>query len=102
MPFDDTSIAADSVILARLKEARHRIRIPQLWCKETIQTRGRRCMIGAFPTLKQNIWMDVQRLLIEHIPSRYNAIQHFNDAPETRHADVLAVFDAAIAELESK
>lgn len=56
------------------------------------------CMAGALIRLGE-ISTPAYRALLRHVTG--GTLMEFNDAPGTSHADVLAAFDAAIAEVSS-
>lgn len=92
--------------LAVLKAARHLIRHRWRWWQ--IQPRRwwppfRHCALTAVSAVvhydagRAN-W--AHRRLDDNLPSGFDYVSVFNDSPSTTHADVLALFDRAIAELE--
>lgn len=56
------------------------------------------CALGALREVVGGLAGDAFSLLCDQVPGRYKrGIARFNDAPTTTHADVMALFDRAIA-----
>lgn len=81
---------------------------PQKWCKHDYQIGNRMCAVGAVRSAQYG---DPQRApgsrsaahralkkLAEAVHGR--SVWQFNDSSKTRHADVMAAFDRAIASSE--
>jgi hypothetical protein len=109
MPLDGTGYptewsddAADADDLAALKVVRHRLRHRWRWGKwrgELAPSFARHCVLTAIP---RRYPMSIITRLQAQLPPGCRTIDGFNDAPETTHADVLALIDRAIAVLETK
>lgn len=92
-----------------LKAARAKIAKPENWCKGLAIKGNARCAMGALLAVcdSQNGRMnsyesEIPLLLKRFVPVRYGQVAAFNDAPETTHAKILALFDMAIAGEELK
>jgi hypothetical protein len=105
MPLDATGFAplppSGARDLAVLKAARHRIQHRWRWGKGR---RGKKplvlwkhCALTALGSL--NVSDTVFDRLHAQLPRGFRHIASYNDHPLTRHADVLAMFDRAIAAL---
>jgi hypothetical protein len=109
MPFDDArgfrSDEEDPVRQA-LRAARAVIATPDRWCKGSMYCHSsagldRRCLTGAVfgcPGVRGDIRRLAFRALDEAARRRgYHHPITFNDHPATTHADVMALFDEALA-----
>lgn len=115
MPLDSTGYLSPRVLtedeaddLAVLKAARHLIRhrwrwwggSPLWWFVPGLQ---RHCALTAVNAAARTCglrWLWAQDRLTNNLPPGWNSVAELNDHSTTRHADVLALFDRAIAELE--
>lgn len=59
------------------------------------------CVLGAVSRVRP-VEPQICRLLRAALPSHFTIISNFNDHPETRHTDVMALFDRAIALAEAE
>ena len=104
-----------------LKAARSKIDAPEKWTRECY-ARGEDgfyadmhgadavcfCAMGAVRSLIPNspsAWFVgdyVRNFINNHLPEGYRSIPAFNDNLDTTHADVLALFDRAIAAAEQE
>lgn len=97
----------DSQVTLNLIAARALIATPEKWLKGMLDNNaGCYCAMGAVRQIAvqpehQRLWRvsqtDEYKLLCRALPKPYFGIPGFNDARETTHADVLALFDRAIA-----
>jgi hypothetical protein len=89
-------------IAAVLLDARARLASGK-WCKrQEFDSNGNMCMQGALMAARNGIEADVDIYKIERLLGKHmwcSSIPGFNDASETTLADVLTVFDKALAEL---
>jgi hypothetical protein len=89
-------------IAAVLLDARARLASGK-WCKRhEFDSNGNMCMQGALMAARSSIEADVDIFKIEGLLGKHiwcSSIPGFNDASETTLADVLTVFDKALAEL---
>lgn len=108
MPFDGKQFQVEISPVARvLREAREKIEKPSNWCMIyfTHPDSGAHCIEGALNAVGCIFDNAVRDALIASIPAGHPALRHprniipmmFNDYPSTTHADVLALFDRAIA-----
>ena len=83
-----------------LQAARELIATEDKWCQGRSRSGGRICALeairmAALSTLSAKV---AERAIEEHIPLPYlDILPAFNDTPGRTHAEVLALFDAAIA-----
>lgn len=116
MPFDqvgfevETPVVVDSVwldkVLLMLQIGRDRIKSPELWCKNKLFLGDARCAVGAIygssasGTFDGTFDLDVIRegyaVLRSMLPAGVE-VPEFNNLPSTTQADILALFDCAIA-----
>lgn len=76
-----------------LRAAKARIDTPGKWCKHQGDNgNGRCCAFGAAWSSSPAL-----RALREALPEGNRSIAGYNDAPTTTHADIMALFDRAIA-----
>jgi hypothetical protein len=103
MPFDALpSTLTDEELhdLAVLKAARHRLRHPRRWgqaSRPSPPRSGSYCIVMAVAVEPAHSGALHRLNVAAGMPAHV-----FNDARTTRHADVLALFDRAIAELEAR
>jgi hypothetical protein len=102
MPFDQENFPLPAVetdeVLRVLTEARWWLNDPEHWCKHSADRDGRTCALGAVQKFNSGMWGDPKKYLEEQVPSMPHAcVINFNDWDATNHADVLALFDRAIA-----
>lgn len=89
-----------------LRAARAAIAAPGLWCKNAYEDGGRCCAIRALEVATCRLLGDAAfwraRQALRHaLPEGFLSVIAYNDAPTTTHADILALFDRAIAEEEA-
>jgi hypothetical protein len=116
MPFDQVNFVIPAVetdeVLRVLFAAKNRLRDPSLWCQEPMRG-GALCAgntaVAVAGELGLNVSGDFGRSLWGHLaavvpnaPARpedyaWVTVAEYNDSPNTTHADVLALFDRAIA-----
>jgi hypothetical protein len=92
----DTDRIADVLLTARNRLAAGR------WCKGALRDdRGNVCMYGALSeAMSRHGLLDSREVVKRLIPHMWCfSMAGFNDAPRTTLADVLTVFDKALAEL---
>lgn len=107
MPLDGTNFsyrvltADEQHDLDVLRAARHLIHKPQRWHKGALpQFRlwGKTyCAMTAVMAHSRHFVSEPERHLLRQMPPGYRCVAEYNDAPETTHADILALFDRAIA-----
>jgi|SRR5215467_1762149 len=120
MPFDSTGFADETVAadLATLEKARRLLTYRIRWIKGALYTGVsparplQVCMMGAVQLAANGSALDhsdrsarLTRALRAHLPKarqRPLPIQYWNDRTTTEHADVLAVFDRAIADYRQR
>jgi hypothetical protein len=100
MPFDGTGFPrvlteTEARDLAVLKRARHRIRYRWMWGKG--DSAWGHCALSAIRGAGGDA---AYHRLHAQIPPGWHRITVYNDHPSTTHADVLGLFDRAIAALE--
>jgi hypothetical protein len=117
MPLDATGYLPQRVLtpdeardLAILKTARHRIRHrwrwwdggSSLWCLVPAIFGGTCAMLAVTRETSGNEddRFAALRRLAAHLPPGWSVIHLYNDDPLTTHADILSLYDRAIAELE--
>jgi hypothetical protein len=103
-------------IIAALRAARAHIADPAKWTQGAMahDVHGTRCepnsraavkwdAFGAFFAVRPNTAAThaAQDALLAAVPPGYHLISDYNDAAETTHADILALFDSAIAREEA-
>lgn len=108
MPLDGTNYQTEQQdeVLALLRRARERV--AKGWCQgEAESVDGGVCMLGAIHDIcrghQTNQWMlrrDAWLLLCEPLPHRDGVI--YNDAPGRTQAEIVALFDRAIARREGE
>lgn len=119
MPFDGYQSRYGDI--ERLLDARSRIAEPSHWIKRAFKSGNSYCTVGALMAACGNDGMKalgsvegrLVKLLANELPRRQRirwrmtfqpaqwVVMAFNDDPKTVHADVLALFDRAIARLEA-
>jgi hypothetical protein len=91
--------------MATVKEnliaARALIDMPEKWGKGSYQEGGCHCAIGAVLKVQGLLGIscfagDEENALKAALPT-LDMVEHFNDHPFTTHADIMALFDRAIA-----
>lgn len=105
MPFDSQNFTLPAVetdeVLRCLIAARALLDGADRWCQHKLYNNGGRCVLGAIygtdANLQDNVTGDVVGAwrILNNLTN--NDIVSFNNAPNTTHADVLALFDRAIA-----
>lgn len=91
-----------------LRDARALIDTPDKWTKGKFENGGCYCALGAVAKVcgfdPRNAWLGemdaVHRALDASLPFGFEATPDFNDHRNTTHADVMALFDRAIAAAE--
>mgnify|MGYP006346210075 CR=1 FL=1 len=100
-------------VLDALIKARDHISDPAMWYKGGYSDDGRTgaedgfpcCAMGALVWVNPDVGIfcnDAYRPLRDALPAEWTSIPYFNDAPATTHADILALFDRAIAAERAK
>lgn len=112
MPLDATGYLPQRVLtedeaddLAVLKAARHRIRHRWRWWRGSAMWPlwVSHCALTAVTAAagRRGVWaIGPQMLLTNNLPPGWANVAAFNDHSTTRHSDILALFDRAIAELD--
>lgn len=121
MPFDN-AYSYPSPDVALLMDARSRILCRASWVQGCLQEGNRRCLIGALSlacgsrsfVIPNKTEQRLARLIatqippnapfvlrLELIPAR-RRLMWFNDAPSTRHEDVMKLFDRSIQSLTAE
>lgn len=101
MPFDHVNFVLPAVetdlALRVLTEARALIQLPENWCKVHFDNGNHaHCILGALDCAGHS-WIG-RTYLLDALPAGADrSVIIFNDNPATTHADVLALFDRAIA-----
>ncbi len=112
MPFDNPS--ARPVVRVRNKAElrlidgmRARLRTPRQWCKENLAIEGRMCLIGALRAADSgNAFGGYHTKAASRVEARlrvlsgYHSVAGFNDAPNTRHRDIVSLLTRARASFE--
>ena len=101
MPFDQVNFVLpaveDDLALRVLTEARALIQLPENWCKVHFDNGNHaHCILGALDRVGHS-WIGRDHLLYALPPGADRSVILFNDDPRTTHADVLDLFDRAIA-----
>ena len=111
MPFDSTTFVEESQVVKDLRAARALLDHPSKWVKGCLRSGGGFCIIGAAnevtlgPAHRRTMsdedarWVRATAILhaIEAALPRCGLIADFNDARSTKHADIMDLFDRAIA-----
>lgn len=102
MPFDQTNFieAPVSRVVRILQVARAKIEDPANWRKDEFEKEGRYCAVGA--VISVSGWGDCSAWRALDAVCELQCTPWFNDQPTTTHADVLALFDRAIAAAEAQ
>lgn len=116
MPLDATGYLPQRVLtedeardLAVLKAARRRLRHRWMWWQggswlwRTVPVLyGGRCAMQAVmrAARDEDACLSALIRLAAHLPAGWSAVHLYNDHRTTTHADILALYDRAIAELE--
>lgn len=101
MPFDQSSYQPTDPVLKCLQDARQWLSDPAHWVKghynagDASCAHGAVCRIGLSTDLTIKAWHLLDEACPLGTPNPFTPI--FNDDPTTTHADVLALFDRAIA-----
>lgn len=119
MPFDGTDQRkplsyAETLQLERLLAGRERIRHPYLWT-QYIAPKGStrplmgRCAVEAIGPSRDRPYADCLELLAAQLPPtarrfgfNRSDLTHYNDDPRTTHADILNIYNKAIAALAER
>jgi hypothetical protein len=104
MPFDGADFrreltSGETRDLAMLRAGRHRIRYRWMWGKGTEVSPPRLWRHCAATALKAASCPSAGYRLAVQLPDGWSGVVEYNDAPSTTHADILALFDRAIAEV---
>ena len=89
-----------------LRDARALIDTPDKWVKGYNERDGCMCVLGAIAKVlrSRNVIPDWEYSesaeMAKFLPAGFRQIDDFNDHPTTTHADVMALFDRAIAAAE--
>lgn len=110
MPFDQSTYQPEvkDEVLDTLVKAREWLSDPAHWHKGSHGVRGldgkyaATCAWGALGLVlgqaQMKVPMHIQEYLHSQVPGRrFASVMQFNDHPDTTHADILGVFDRAIA-----
>lgn len=116
MPFDQQDFQPLSIeprcndpVLQILQDARQLLSDPARWCKDALESNGAVCARGALFNARKGYSLSwdgwpskvharADRFLAKHIPPAFGgSLPFFNNSDSTTHADVLALFDRAIA-----
>lgn len=105
MPFDSTNYQSIDGTLGLLVKARALITDSRRWAKGEYCIGDRYCALGAlfgtgaFRDQGDAEQSEAAKLLCRALPSPFAGgfVHRFNDSAVTKHADVLALFDRAIA-----
>jgi hypothetical protein len=108
------SLTEPMTVVDSLRAARDRISAPGSWTKwalacdedghevdEDSPAARQWCMLGAYEEARSGSVYAALRAVV-CAERGYEGLADFNDAPETTHADVLAVYDRAIALAEKQ
>lgn len=101
--------------LEQLRRAREHLSRPEQWFQGAASSRADNPMQGAldgFPCCAVGAlrWAmgavasdgEARKLLVQALPGELASVVSFNDDPDTTHADILALFDRAIAAAEAE
>ncbi len=106
MPFDQANYEPTDAILKALQDARQFLSDPACWIKHEAFCRDDRanivsaCALGAIGMLQSSYFGGAVAYLRAALPepsAQTVAVAEFNNRPTTTHADILALFDRAIA-----
>lgn len=94
----ETKTVAVDAVGGVLLRARKLISNPRKWCKGAMQRDGAYCMLGAIAAVAAREYAGAHHEALSAVGARTpgHSIANFNDAPATTHAQVMAIFDAAI------
>jgi len=118
MPFDATDFVDQQTLndLHLIQKARHRIRVPQLWCRDHLVSGNRLCMLGAIAYASGASLEEIRRVndgavMSKQVEDHYDHIisiieryipgyvlPDYNDDCLVAHTDILALFDRVIAD----
>jgi hypothetical protein len=83
---------------AALIAARKLIENPENWCQKHFQYGGAFCVFGALSQATMGAMAKAHGPALDYLNVQCgNCIPRWNDAPRRTHAEVLAMYDAAIA-----
>lgn len=108
-PFDQQQFEVEAPVIVDpvidvLEQAKARISTPDKWCKNVLyDEQGARCILGALQATSDcpgdEMWhshfLPAFRLINAFVPT--GNMVDFNNDPATTHADILTLFDRAIA-----
>ena len=86
-----------------LREARALIDTPEKWIKGRYECNGCFCASGAIRAVSDSLsaWKTARLLVVSVLPREWAFhLPLYNDHCDTTHADIMALFDRAIAEAE--
>jgi hypothetical protein len=97
--YEETPQMSD--VVKNLKAAKVLIDTPEKWGKGSLQPADNCfCAIGAVMDVSMD-WVAGANRLSEHLPDGFRRVVEYNDHPDTTHADIMALFDRAIAAAEA-
>lgn len=89
-----------------LRAAKALIDTPEKWIKGEYARNGCFCALGAaFEAAGWEGWKlgsDIEGALDAELPDGFDSVPQFNDHPATTHADIMSLFDRAIAAAEGR
>lgn len=106
MPFDGSNLAEPDLVLSVLRQAREHIAQPGAWCQGTPKRGEARCAaawlsdaVEALPWADRTAFAVAAAFVLDKaLPAEYRGcIIGYNDAPERTQADVVALYNRAIA-----
>lgn len=105
MPFDSISFVPTDPVLKCLEDARQWLSEPGHWCHNDggsagENERGGLCAVRSVGRFSGGrLWLTEQArdALTAAMPAGHFNVAGYNDNPTTTHADILALFDSAIA-----
>ena len=113
MPFDSTlfDLPQEDKTLTILRLAREGVSDPARWARDHLEDGPRSCALGWVwrHTHGGYLYENTVHVLSRSAPIRpafscdcgFCRVSAYNDAPETSHADIVALFDRAIASMEA-
>ncbi len=116
MPLDGTNFEQQDAVLDLLRRARDRVARPGGWCQDHARDGFGYCVLGAISYFdKRPEHIKMKDILIESLPwwwcvchgiirnteNPAGVIIEYNDAPGRTQAEIVALFDRAIAKREA-
>lgn len=93
-------------VVENLKAAKALIDTPEKWGKGAFEFRGCYCALGALGMAEAGTpagYSLTGRWALQcALPNTFLSVDAFNDHPDTTHADIMALFERAIAAEEAK